>query len=308
MKKKQCLLIFGMHRSGTSAFAGLLNQLGIPMGILKEESFDNPKGFYENKKVIQFNDQILRVLGQAWDTTIALPTDWLGLQQMIALKATIKDFLQTAFKGKEIFALKDPRFSLTLPLWKEALRELSIDVHQLILVRHPHEVANSLHQRNYMAQSKGIVLWMKYMVNAELASRGNSRDFIGYQDFLKAPAATIKRLSIDFKFTDAQLEKKAMAFINLNLKHHHSIPLTEGTLVANIYQMIDSLIKNKENKNTLAKLDTIREGVDYQTTIIAAPLFATLTLDYGKGFTQTQRIAQLIQADTTQLCDPAESE
>ena len=48
--KRTVLLIFGMHRSGTSAFAGLLKESGIPMGSqLMPPAFDNPRGFYENE-------------------------------------------------------------------------------------------------------------------------------------------------------------------------------------------------------------------------------------------------------------------
>ena len=62
------LLIFGMHRSGTSAFAGLLKESGIPMGKeLMKPAFDNPRGFYENEKIVAFNERILNILGQSWD-------------------------------------------------------------------------------------------------------------------------------------------------------------------------------------------------------------------------------------------------
>jgi len=179
------------------------------MGQLKEGSFDNPKGFYENKRVVQINEELLSLLGQSWESTIALPDNWLAIDQIQALKATIKTFIKKEFKSHELFALKDPRFSLTLPLWKEVFSELGIAVKQFILVRHPDEVANSLYKRNHIAQTKGMALWMKYMINAELNARGDLRNFINYQDFLKDPVTIIQSLDIDFEGITTKLEKTA---------------------------------------------------------------------------------------------------
>lgn len=301
MRNRQCLLIFGMHRSGTSAFAGLLNQAGIPMGKLKESSYDNPKGFYENKCVVQINDQILGLLGQSWESTIALPENWLSIDQIRSLKGAIKNFIQKEFKNHHLFALKDPRFSLTLPLWKEVFLELAIELKQFILVRHPYEVANSLYKRNHIVPTKGMALWMKYLLNAEFASRGHARNFINYQDFLKEPAAIMKLQGINFTLALAQLEKIAASFIDSTMRHHHSQPKIEESLLKQIYQPITTLTKNEQKEAVLAKLDTIRTGIDYQSIIIKEELIASLAIDYGKGLTETQRLIKPIQVDTKQL-------
>lgn len=301
MRNRECLLVFGMHRSGTSAFAGLLKEIGIPMGKLKTGSFDNPKGFYENKKVVQFNDRILGLLGQSWSSTIALPDNWLQIEQIVALKEEIKIFLQTTFKSHQLFALKDPRFSLTLPLWKVIFLELGIDIKQFILVRHPYEVASSLYKRNHIVPAKGLVLWMKYLVNAEFASRDNVRSFINYQDFLMDPVSIMNRAGIKFKVRTLQLEKIAKSFIDSKLRHHHSQPVIKESLFGQIYQPILALTKNDHDDTALSTLDTIRTGVDYRAIIIKEELIASLAIDYGKGFTELQRIIKPIQVDTKQL-------
>ena len=301
MKSKRCLLIFGMHRSGTSAFAGLLSQIGIPMGKLKTGSFDNPKGFYENKRVVQFNDRILGLLGQSWDATIALPDNWVAIDQIRSLKVTIKTFIQKEFKKEELFALKDPRFSLTLPLWKEIFLELGIEIKQFILVRHPFEVANSLYKRNRIVQTKGMTLWMKYMLNAEFISRNHTRSFINYQDFLTEPAVIINQQAINFKVTATKLTKIATNFIDSKLRHHHSQPIIKKSLLGQIYQPIMTLTKNAQDHMALSTLDRLRTGLDYQTIIAKEVLIASLAIDYGRGFTETQRILTPIQVDTKQL-------
>ena len=45
--KQTCILILGMHRSGTSAIAGTLNNLDVYLGSnLMDPGKENPKGFF----------------------------------------------------------------------------------------------------------------------------------------------------------------------------------------------------------------------------------------------------------------------
>ncbi len=49
---KKCIVVLGMHRSGTSAMTGLLSKLGASPGSdLLPANPSNPKGFFENKKL-----------------------------------------------------------------------------------------------------------------------------------------------------------------------------------------------------------------------------------------------------------------
>ena len=59
--------MLGMHRSGTSALAGLLSQMGAiaPKNLLPPTT-ENPKGYWESKPIMQLNDDILKELGSKW--------------------------------------------------------------------------------------------------------------------------------------------------------------------------------------------------------------------------------------------------
>ena len=71
---KKCLVVLGMHRSGTSAFAGVLELLGVNLGSkMLETQPDNPTGFFENKYVVLATDCILETLNSSWDDTYPLP-------------------------------------------------------------------------------------------------------------------------------------------------------------------------------------------------------------------------------------------
>ena len=57
---KHCIFILGMHRSGTSALSGVINALGLDLGTnLMQADVYNPKGYFENMLVYEFNRSIL---------------------------------------------------------------------------------------------------------------------------------------------------------------------------------------------------------------------------------------------------------
>ena len=64
------IFVIGMHRSGTSMVARLLNLMGAyfgPEGISTGSGQENPKGFWERKDVRALNNQILHAANSDWD-------------------------------------------------------------------------------------------------------------------------------------------------------------------------------------------------------------------------------------------------
>ena len=63
------IFVCGMHRSGTSVIARLLNMLGVyfgPEGSGLAANADNPKGFWERADIVALNDAILADAGARW--------------------------------------------------------------------------------------------------------------------------------------------------------------------------------------------------------------------------------------------------
>ena len=74
-EKKLPICIAGMHRSGTSMVARLLNLCGLYLGPESELSPpapDNPEGYWENKHFVGINDRILAHLDAGWDLGLAV--------------------------------------------------------------------------------------------------------------------------------------------------------------------------------------------------------------------------------------------
>jgi hypothetical protein len=72
-------MVLGMHRSGTSTLTRCLNFLGLTLG--REDHLlpggpENPRGFWENDLLTQFNDLLLDALGGAWFDPPCLLDRW----------------------------------------------------------------------------------------------------------------------------------------------------------------------------------------------------------------------------------------
>ena len=67
MKNQKTIVILGMHRSGTSMLAGILEKLGISMGKSTiEKSINNPFGYFEDYEFLDLNQRILKDASGSW--------------------------------------------------------------------------------------------------------------------------------------------------------------------------------------------------------------------------------------------------
>ena len=67
---RNVILVLGMHRSGTSAAAGILVKLGgaQPKTLMPAEG-GNERGYFESQALMTFHDELLASAGSSW-------TDW----------------------------------------------------------------------------------------------------------------------------------------------------------------------------------------------------------------------------------------
>ena len=66
--KSKVIAITGMHRSGTSLLANLLNQAGLSLGEKLLGPMDsNPKGHFEDYDFLKFHKELLAFNRQTWD-------------------------------------------------------------------------------------------------------------------------------------------------------------------------------------------------------------------------------------------------
>src|SRR6185503_2312642 len=87
LRQQVPICIAGMHRSGTSMVAGLLQACGLFLGREEELGFDSNNGepHFENVRFVALNDEILSRLGGSWNNPPAFPRGWEEMAEVATL-------------------------------------------------------------------------------------------------------------------------------------------------------------------------------------------------------------------------------
>ena len=253
----QPIIVIGMHRSGTGLLAGILRDLGVHMGFRREAN-------QESTFFLRLNEELLRATGASWDR----PEPLLDL---LREEGSLEDRL-VADVGRRLASLaaisylgprrflacrsiagldgrwgwKDPRNTLTLPLWLKLFPAAKV-IH---IYRNGVDVAASLKARSdaysrrrenglgivrALSRLRGIFyprvrdsglcrtldagfgLWETYtgVADAHLAGLGEGRRLaISYERLATQPAAHLETLC---RFTDSACDRKTLDSITARL-------------------------------------------------------------------------------------------
>lgn len=219
------VLVLGMHRSGTSAATGLLKLLGAQLGKrLMPAGADNPKGFWENLDAVEINETLLRGLGRRWDDVRAMPQEWQHGEEAATAHDSILALVRNEFNGEPLWAVKDPRLSRCAPAWLEALKHAEVQPVFLLMIRHPEEVAASLHARNGEPHVVSRLLWLRHIIDAEATTRGYPRCVIAYDalldDWRSCVDSIADRLGLVWPHPIASVEDDIATFLDRDIRHH----------------------------------------------------------------------------------------
>jgi GT2 family glycosyltransferase/glycosyltransferase involved in cell wall biosynthesis len=248
------LLILGPHRSGTSALAGALLQLGVYFGHdLLPPRPDNQKGFFESRRIVELHDQILESLNSRWDDPRPLPENWLSLPVITNYRDKLIRVLQDDFIAHPLWAVKDPRLCRLFPLWQEALAALGVQPFAVISLRHPDEVIQSLQKRDLFSADHCWLLWFRYFQEALGYSSLLKRAFVEYDRLLLDPRATLhclaEQLGIQWPIAMANADATLEGFLDKNLKHQERATAVRGseadaTLGKGLYAQVLTAMQN----------------------------------------------------------------
>lgn len=147
------ILVVGMHRSGTSLLGSLLPALGVATpGELIGADTHNPEGYFERADITALQEELLIALGRWWPSAAGadpLPPHWLSHPATQAAATRLRHLLATELAHQPgPWAIKDPRTSLLLPLWRQVAEQLQLPLRLVLSVRDPAEVMVSLLQRD----------------------------------------------------------------------------------------------------------------------------------------------------------------
>lgn len=197
------ILIVGMHRSGTSLLGSLLTSIGVSLpGDLIEANNFNPSGYYERHDITSLQEELLIDLGRWWpsnDGLLSLPCGWMDFPRTQRAAFYLRSLLAKEHSCHNApWAIKDPRTSLLLPLWRQVCEELGIPLKILVAIREPSEVASSLVSRDHvttgMSKSRAFRLWVRHHSQVLFDSRDLPLHIIDYGTWFSNPSHQLKNL------------------------------------------------------------------------------------------------------------------
>jgi hypothetical protein len=274
--KRTCIMVLGMHRSGTSALTRAINLLGaeLPKDSIPPDS-NNANGYWEPTRLTLLNDQMLIEAGSRWDDWRPFDPDSLSASRAEFYKVEIARIIGEEYGDDALIVLKEPRISRFVPLYGAILASMNFQVRYVLTVRNPLSVIASLKKRDGMTATFGSLLWLRYVLDAERATRGAARAFLSYESLIADWYPSIARigetLSIGWPRTPAEAKVQIDDF--LSAEHQHHLASVERLLAdesipewaKDTYLAVRSLEKDAHDQEALARLDQIKAGFDAGT-------------------------------------------
>jgi len=170
------IIVTGMHRSGTSAVAGLIAAAGIPAGD------------HERTAIRDANDRILAELGWSWDAPPPVPP---AFPDDRPAAVTLLRTLVAAELGDGPWLVGDPRIALLLPIWRRVVADRCI----LVVTERPiDEIARSLGVRDDLPVAYCRALARAYARHLAAGAAGLPIVRVDYPGLIGDPVGTARAL------------------------------------------------------------------------------------------------------------------
>lgn len=257
--EQRAVCILGMHRSGTSALSRVVNLLGAYIGEesdLVPKSRFNPEGYWEHKSIIDLHDRILNHFNTSWHMARPLPEKWHLRAEMKPFRVELVDIIKKKFEGQKLWMWKDPRTSILLEIWKDALMELGIHLSCVIAIRNPLEVVGSLEKRgDPLSRDKTYGIWLNYNLCILRSTRSVQRSIVFFDDFMNDCEKELKRCSVEMALPwpeDDEKKAQIRQFVRPDLRHNRtSIDDLRNSdapsSVIRFWELLEHVLKNSNN-------------------------------------------------------------
>ncbi|HBO9081102.1 TPA: hypothetical protein ACKPJS_002759 [Pseudomonas aeruginosa] len=189
------VVILGMHRSGTSVLSAGLEALGVEFGEnLIPPRPDNPKGYWEDARLVAFNDRVLSLCGFSSGDVGLSSRRVLGVERFEEIVQQAMALLTELLAGKALLGIKDPRMPRLMPIWQAAFDALGLWVDYVIAARHPLSVAESLAARDHLSREKSLMLWYEHSCRSMQWALHKGAVVVDYDRLLALPRQELGRI------------------------------------------------------------------------------------------------------------------
>ena len=267
----RAVCVIGAPRSGTSLTTNVLNMLGVHLGgedeLMPAQPGQNPAGFWEHEALVRFNDELLASIserpvreGEGWREAVPPGQGWETQAPLAPLRQTAQELLSSSFGRSPLWGWKDPRTSLTLPFWQLLVPNLM----NVICLRHPLDVAASLHRRDGMQRDEALALWLRYNAAAVAGTRGRPRIVVSYEGWFRSWQTELERLArfleVPAEAGGAQVLETVEREIDARLWHHRAErDSAEGELPDDVRELYAAL--EQEAADRAGPLDEIAADI-----------------------------------------------
>jgi hypothetical protein len=318
--KRQAILVLGMHRSGTSALAGVISMLGVAgPKTLQAPTSDNSRGYFESPAIYGAHDDMLAAAGSCWHDWRQFNPQWNYSEAAGQFRQKIKALIVEEFGDAPLIFIKDPRICRFVPFMSSILAELNVTPVAILPMRNPLEVAYSLKRREGFALAKSILLWLRHVLDAEFHSRHMPRCFLQYEKLLidwrydmdraaemtgvtwpdRSESSAVK---VD-EFLEPDLRRERHSFHEI--KDHPEVPL----LVRETYNILTNIVAGGENTEFLEQLDVVRVKFDEGCDIFGAAAAEELAVQRLRGELNTRNAqAEQFERDNLTLATSLEQQ
>ena len=286
------VIVVGMHRSGTSATARVLNLLGLPTvpeSDLMIPNHGNPDGYWESTTLSDFDDLLLSLEGASWSSPPPLPAA--GEERSLSeFKDAARTMIGRLFEDRTAWVWKDPRASLLLGLWRAAVPEATF----VLVHRDPLDVASSLSRRDGLSRMHGLALWQRYVGSCLRGLTGAPVAVVAFEDLRTDPAASVRRLASHLETLGVPVAWSDSAWQSIRAAEpHKKATLTEPPRVAPGVELPPETVAMRER---LRDLDGVHASF---------PVVALAEGDWVESQLAAHRGASLVVPDARLLHDDA---
>ena len=194
--ERPIFIIVGMHRSGASILAKMLQILGVDMA---ETGADGEGPGWERPEIVAFNDRLLEIIGRPLASpvhSLPFPAGWWGNPRVLALKRDVQAYLREALDGRYgMWGFKDLRVTRLLPFWQQIFDEMGLRPNYLWAVRDPADCAGSA-VASGLAVNPEIAEAMWFIYNADIHKfvGEDAVAVVDYADWSDEPTEVVEML------------------------------------------------------------------------------------------------------------------
>ena len=282
-QRRICLLVLGMHRSGTSALTRVTSLLGadLPKTVMAPAR-SNERGHWEPDRLVACHDRLLERLGSRWNDWQGIDVGALPAASRADFKRELSDLIDSEYAASNFFVLKDPRLCRMVPFYAELLREKGVEPHFLLPIRNPLAVISSLHDRDGMPAGQAGLFWLRHLLDAEFATRDASRAVISYEHLLRDWRPAMQRLGARLSIRWPRLPEDAApditAFLAGDLQHFApsrrelAARRDVAEWIQHAYRALLDLETDPDNDAAIGALEKIRATFDAVSPIFGDAL------------------------------------